>query len=208
MSRADVVLAEDTRETRKLLQHFGIQARLVSFHDHNERMRSAQVLEWLGAGRSVALVSDAGSPLIADPGFHLVRTVIAAGFPVVSLPGPCAAVAALLVAGLPPTPFLFLGFLPRKPGARRRLLSSVVRIPWTIVCYETPHRLLETLAIMAETLGPARPAAVARELTKAHEEVVRGTLQELWERFSNVPPRGEFVLVVSGWSEEGKGAEE
>lgn len=208
LAHADVVLAEDTRRTRKLLAHFGLTARPVSLHDHNERARTGEVLRWLESGKSVALVSDAGSPLIADPGFHLVRSVLAAGFRVVPLPGPSAAISGLMVSGLPPTPFLFLGFLPRKPGAKRRLLEFVARLPWTIVCYETPHRLQETLAVAVECLGGGRPAALARELTKAHEEVVRGSLEELRDRFSQVPPRGEFVLVIGGWEDGGVEVEE
>ncbi len=198
MRQADVVLAEDTRRSLGLLRHYGVEARLVSFHDHNERSRTPQVLDWLSRGMNVALVSDAGSPGLADPGYYLVRAVIAAGLPVTVLPGPSALVAALTVSGLPAHAFIFQGFVPRKDKARRDLLASLREEERTAVFYETPHRLVATLETLLDTLGPGRPVAVARELTKVFEEIVRGTAAEVLERFRERPPRGEMVLLIGG----------
>lgn len=199
---ADVVLAEDTRRTGTLLKEHGIRAPLMSFHDHNEAERVPQVIGLLEQGRRVVLVSDAGSPLLADPGFRLVREVVARGLPVTALPGASALLPALALSALPPHPFLFLGFLPRKAGQRRRLLAEAAALPWTVVCYEAPHRLLEALDDLAEVAGRDRPVAVARELTKRFEEVVRGTVSEVADRFRTQPPRGELVLVFGGAGHE------
>jgi 16S rRNA (cytidine1402-2'-O)-methyltransferase len=200
LREADLVLAEDTRRTRKLLERCAIPVRPLSLHAHNEAARVAEVLEVLSAGGSVALVSDAGTPLISDPGERLVAAAIAAGHRVTPVPGASAVLAALSVAGLPTAPFTFLGFLPRKGGPRRALLASYRGRPETLVLFESPRRVASALRDLAETLGD-RPACVARELTKLHEEVVRGTLGELAERFG-AEVRGEVTIVVGGAAAE------
>jgi 16S rRNA (cytidine1402-2'-O)-methyltransferase len=188
---ADVVACEDTRHTRRLLDRYGVQASLVSYHEHNERERSAQLVQRMRDGQVVALVSDAGMPLVSDPGFVLVQASVAAGLPVEVLPGPSAALAALVASALPAERWRFVGFLPRKKGE----LEALLRTPETLVAFESPKRLGASLAVLA-ALDPERPAAVCRELTKIHEEVVRGTATELAERYSGDPPKGEVVLVV------------
>jgi 16S rRNA (cytidine1402-2'-O)-methyltransferase len=198
LREADLVLAEDTRRTRKLLDRCAIPARPLSLHAHNEAARVAKALDVLSEGGSVALVSDAGTPLISDPGERLVAAAIAADHRVVPVPGASAVLAALSVAGLPLTPFAFLGFLPRKAGARRALLESYRGRPETLVFFESPQRISSALRDLAETLGD-RPACVARELTKLHEEVVRGSLGELAEGFDG-GVRGEVTIVVGGAS--------
>jgi len=200
LREADLVLAEDTRRTRKLLDRCAIPARPLSLHAHNEAARIAKALDVLSEGGSVALVSDAGTPLISDPGERLVAAAIAADHRVVPVPGASAVLAALSVAGLPLTPFAFLGFLPRKAGARRVLLESYRGRPETLVFFESPQRISSALRDLAETLGD-RPACVARELTKLHEEVVRGSLGELAEGFDG-GVRGEVTIVVGGASAE------
>jgi 16S rRNA (cytidine1402-2'-O)-methyltransferase len=192
-----VIAAEDTRQTRKLLSHFDIHTPLVSYHEHNQRTAGPALIERLQAGEDVALVTDAGMPAISDPGEDLVRQAIAAGIPVVPVPGPTAFVTALVVSGLPTDRFCFEGFLPAKGKERRAALERLRTEPRTWILYEAPHRLLDTLADLAEHLGD-RPMAAARELTKLHEEVLRGTPAELLAHFQAHPPRGEFVLVVSG----------
>jgi 16S rRNA (cytidine1402-2'-O)-methyltransferase len=196
LREADLVLAEDTRHARRLLDRHGIDARLVSLHAHNEAARLAQVLEALAAGRVVALVSDAGTPLVSDPGERLVRSALAAGHEVRAVPGPSAVLAALAVSGLPAGRFRFLGFVPRRAGERNALLDAVAPSPDTLIWFESPRRLGATLAALAARLGPRR-ACVARELTKLHEEAVRGSLAELAERFA-AGARGEVTLVVEG----------
>jgi len=196
LREAELLLAEDTRHTRILLGRHGIAARPRSLHAHNEAQRSAEVLEALASGRSVALVSDAGTPLVSDPGERLVQAALAAGHAVVPVPGPSAVLSALVVSGLPSAPFTFLGFLPRKRGERQRLLEAFRESPATLVLFESPRRLAATLDALVEALGD-RPACVARELTKLHEEVVRGNLGELRARFDTAP-RGEVTLVVAG----------
>src|SRR6185436_4262538 len=171
LAEADVVLCEDTRRTRVLLDRHGITARLVSYHEHNERARAAELVERMRAGEVVALVSDAGMPLVSDPGYLLVRACVAAGLPVEVLPGPSAAITALVASGLPADEWHFHGFLPRKKGELREVLSGG---GGTLVAFESPRRLPATLALLAE-LDPGREAAVCRELTKAHEEIVRGS---------------------------------
>jgi 16S rRNA (cytidine1402-2'-O)-methyltransferase len=188
---ADLVACEDTRRTRVLLERYGVKARLVSYHEHNERARAAELVEKMRAGAVVALVSDAGMPLVSDPGFVLVQACVAAGLAVEVLPGPSAALAALVAAALPADSWRFAGFLPRKRGDLRELL----RAPETLVAFESPRRVAASLAVLAE-LDPDRRAAVCRELTKRHEEVVRGTAAELAERYENAPPKGEVVLVI------------
>jgi 16S rRNA (cytidine1402-2'-O)-methyltransferase len=193
LREADVVACEDTRRTRVLLDRYGVKARLVSYHEHNERARAAELTEKMRSGDVVALVSDAGMPLVSDPGFLLVRACVAAGLPVEVLPGPSAAITALVASGLPADEWHFHGFLPRKKGELREVLSSG---DGTLVAFESPRRLPATLALLAE-LDPDREAAVCRELTKAHEEVVRGTAAELAARYAEGPPKGEIVLVIA-----------
>jgi 16S rRNA (cytidine1402-2'-O)-methyltransferase len=196
LGEADLVLAEDTRRTRRLLDRHGVKARPVSLHAHNEAARVEKALAVLAAGGSVALVSDAGTPLISDPGERLVTAVVAAGHTVTSVPGASAVVSALVVAGLSAAPFTFLGFLPRRAGARDALLDGLCERPETLVLFESPRRVAATLRRCAEILGP-RPACVARELTKLHEEVVRGSLPDLAQRFA-AGARGEVTIVVGG----------
>jgi 16S rRNA (cytidine1402-2'-O)-methyltransferase len=199
LREAAVVAAEDTRHTRKLLTHHGIAARLVSLHEHNETARIPELLDRLKAGESIALVSDAGTPGLSDPGTSLVAAAAATHIQVVPIPGPSALLAALAASGLATAPMTFLGFLPATPGERRRALEAARAVRHTLVLYEAPHRLRRTLAAMCEVWGDRR-AAVARELTKVHEEVFRGGLREALEHFSHTPPRGEFTLVVEGAS--------
>src|SRR5690606_9373906 len=197
LREAALVLAEDTRRTRILLERHAIAARPLSLHAHNEAARTAEVLAALAAGRDVALVSDAGTPLVSDPGERLVVAAIAAGHPVVPVPGPSAVLAALAGSGLPAVPFAFLGFPPRRPGERAEAFAAWRGRPETLVLFESPHRLAATLRALADALGP-RPACVARELTKLHEEWVRGPLPELAERFASGGVRGEVTIVVGG----------
>jgi 16S rRNA (cytidine1402-2'-O)-methyltransferase len=199
---ADVVACEDTRRTRVLLDRYGVSATLVSYHEHNERERSAELVRRMTAGESVALVSDAGMPLVSDPGYVLVQACVAAGLAVEVLPGPSAALAALVASGLPAETWRFVGFLPRKRGE----LAEVFEATETVVAFESPRRLAASLRALTE-MDPSRPAAVCRELTKVHEEVVRGTAAELAERFAGAEVRGEIVLVVAG-AEPGAGDED
>jgi 16S rRNA (cytidine1402-2'-O)-methyltransferase len=192
LREADVVACEDTRRTRVLLDRYGVKAHLVSYHEHNERARAASLVSRMQAGETVALVSDAGMPLVSDPGYVLVRACVAAGLPVEVLPGPSAALTALVASGLPADSWHFAGFLPRKKGELRRALSEG---EGTLVAFESPRRVPSTLALLA-SLDPERPVAVCRELTKAHEEIVRGTAAELAGRYASAPPKGEVVLVV------------
>jgi 16S rRNA (cytidine1402-2'-O)-methyltransferase len=192
LREADVVACEDTRRTRVLLDRYGVSARLVSYHEHNEERRSSELVERMRAGDRVALVSDSGMPLVSDPGFVLVRACIAAGLPVEVLPGPSAAIAALVASGLPADRWRFVGFLPRKKGELRRLLAEP---GGTLVAFESPRRVPATLAVLAE-LDPGRQVALCRELTKVHEEVVRGPAAELAERYRGAPPKGEVALVL------------
>jgi 16S rRNA (cytidine1402-2'-O)-methyltransferase len=194
LREANVVACEDTRRTRVLLDRYGVKARLVSYHEHNERARAGALVDRMRAGETVALVSDAGMPLVSDPGYVLVRACVAAGLPVEVLPGPSAAITALVASGLPADEWHFHGFLPRKKGELRRVLSEP---GGTLVAFESPRRVPGTLALLA-SIDRDRPVAVCRELTKAHEEVVRGSASELAERYSESPPRGEVVLVLGG----------
>ena len=197
------IAAEDTRRTRQLLSHYGISKRPISYHEHNKRQREALLLEKLAEG-DVALVSDAGTPLINDPGAELVRAALAAGHRVVPIPGASAPIAALIASGLPADAFLYLGYLPRKSKERRAVLQSVAELPYTLIFLETPHRLTAALADLATVLGAERPIAVARELTKQHEEILRGTIGEMVAHFAENEPRGEFTLVVGGAPAESK----
>ena len=194
LSNADLILAEDTRVTGKLLKHIGAPTRMLSYNDHSDERRRQEVLARLGTD-AVALVSDAGTPLISDPGFKLVRAAREAGHRLHTIPGPCAAVAALTLAGLPTDRFLFAGFLPTRQGARREAIAELADTRATLVFYESGPRLGETLTDLRDRLGD-RSAAVARELTKLHEECVTGSLVDLAARYSGDTPKGEIVLVV------------
>jgi 16S rRNA (cytidine1402-2'-O)-methyltransferase len=193
LREADVVACEDTRHTRVLLERYGVSASLVSYHEHNERSRAAELVSRMQDGAVVALVSDAGMPLVSDPGYALVQGCIAAGLSVEVLPGPSAALTALVASGLPSDAWRFAGFLPRKRGG----LEEVFRSPETLVAFESPRRVGASLAVLAK-LDAERPVAVCRELTKLHEEIVRGTAAELAARYAEEDPRGEIVLVIGG----------
>jgi 16S rRNA (cytidine1402-2'-O)-methyltransferase len=193
LREADLVACEDTRRTRTLLDRYGVKAKLLSYHEHNEDKRSAELVSRMNDGATVALVSDAGMPLVSDPGYVLVRACVAAGLEVEVLPGPSAALAALVASALPSDRWRFAGFLPRKKGELRRALAEP---GGTLVAFEAPGRVPGTLAVLAD-LDPTREVAVCRELTKVHEEVVRGSAAELAERYAGSPPKGEVVLVVA-----------
>ena len=197
LAAADLVLCEDTRHSATLLEHYGIRTPRRSLHEHNERARIGEIVAEIEAGRAVAQISDAGTPLLSDPGFPLVRAVREAGLPVYALPGPSALLAALASAGLPTDAFTFIGFLPPKAGARANASAEAATRPETLVFYELPRRLGDVLAAMAEAFGE-RPAAVALELTKRFERVERGTLAELAARFSEAATKGEAVILVGG----------
>src|SRR5258707_6798643 len=206
LQSCSLIAAEDTRHTGVLLKAFGIQTPQLSLHDHNEHYRAGDIIERLGQGASVALVSDAGTPAISDPGFELVRAAAAAGFEIIAVPGPCAAIAALSVGGLPTDRFCFEGFLPARAAARRKQLQTLAREPRTLVMYESPHRLKETLEDCASAFGADRSAVIARELSKLHERAYRGSLRELIELAgadANVA-RGEIVLLVAGAAAAGE----
>ena len=200
LKEVDVVLAEDTRTSGILLKHFDIHRPLLSHHKFNEHGTSQQVVERLLAGQNVALISDAGTPGISDPGFFLVREAVRAGIEVQTLPGATAFVPALVSSGLPCDRFLFEGFLPQKKGRKSRI-EALRDEPRTIVFYESPYRVLKTLQQLAECFGADRQAAACREISKVHEECVRGTLDELIAHFTETEPRGEFVLIVAGKDE-------
>ncbi len=197
LKEADVVLAEDTRTSGILLKHFGISKPLLSHHKFNEHGTSAAIVERLLAGQTVALVSDAGTPGISDPGFFLVREAVRAGIEVQTLPGATAFVPALVSSGLPCDRFVFEGFLPQKKGRQSRI-EALKDEERTIVFYESPYRVLKLLQQLAAVFGPDRQASACREISKIHEESVRGTLQELIAHFTETEPRGEFVVVVAG----------
>jgi 16S rRNA (cytidine1402-2'-O)-methyltransferase len=211
LAAADAVFAEDTRVSRKLLAHYGITTPLVAYHEHNAAEMRPKILARLQEGQALALISDAGTPLVSDPGYKLVEAVLAEGFTVVPVPGPSAVLAALVAAGLPTDRFFFEGFLPPKSTARRERLSELSSIPATLVFFESPHRLLGMLHDAHEILGD-RSAAVARELTKLYETVRRGTLSALFSEFESAPrPKGEIVVLigaaVDSVSDEQKGAD-
>lgn len=202
------ICAEDTRHTRQLLSHYGIERSLVALHEHNEAELAARIVARLQAGESLALVSDAGTPLVSDPGFRLVRAAREAGIRVSPVPGPCAFVAALSVAGLPSDRFVFEGFLPAKPAARRERLQALAGEPRTLVFYESSHRIEESLADLVQVFGAERRAVLARELTKRFETVLDGPLAALAQRVADDADqrRGEFVLVVEGAGEDADAA--
>lgn len=202
LQEVDLIAAEDTRHSRRLLDHFQIKNRLVSLHDHNENSRAEQIIGLLAKGQSVALISDAGTPLISDPGYSLVAKVRDAGFSVLPIPGVSALIAALSVAGLPTDRFFFAGFLPAKAQARTKSLENLVQQQGTLIFYESPHRLLASLQAMIDVLGGKRQACVAREITKHFETYLTASLSELLEKVTNDPnqQKGEFVLLVEGFS--------
>jgi 16S rRNA (cytidine1402-2'-O)-methyltransferase len=197
LAEADLVAAEDTRRTRRLLDHFGIRSQVTSLFEHNERARVPGLVRRLSEGASVAVVTDAGSPGVADPGYPLVRAALEAGITVVSVPGPSAVIAALQVSGLPTDAFTFVGFLPVKAGARRRRLEALSERRETVVAFESPHRIEACLEDLDAVWG-GRPIALARELTKTFEEVLRGTAREVREALTSEKKRGEMVLVLGG----------
>jgi len=200
LAAVSVVAAEDTRHSSQMLRGLGLERPLLSLHEHNERARAAELVARLRAGESVALVSDAGTPLISDPGYQLLRAALAAGITVSPIPGPCAAIAALSAAGLPSERFCFEGFLPARAGARRKRLSELAGEPRTLVIYEAPHRIAASLADIAAACGGTRRACIARELTKKFESFYRGSLDELAARAKNDEDlrRGEAVIIVEG----------
>jgi 16S rRNA (cytidine1402-2'-O)-methyltransferase len=202
LREVDRIAAEDTRRTAKLLARHGIEKPLTSYHDAAERVKAPQLIAELRAGRSLALVSDAGTPLISDPGYRLVRGALDAGITVVPIPGPSAATALLSVCGFATDRFVFEGFLPQREGRRRRRLEALRAEPRTIVVYESPHHVERTLGEMGAILGD-RAVVVGRELTKLFEEIVRGTISSVRATLASRPPRGEYTLVVAGAEEEG-----
>ena len=192
----DVIACEDTRHTHKLLQHYGITTKTVSYHEHNEQQRATELIDLLRQGSDIAVVSDAGTPSISDPGFRLVRAAIESDVAVVPVPGPSALISALIAAGLPTDEFFFAGFLPSRSNARRARLNELQSVPGTLIFYEAPHRLAATLKDAHEILGE-REAVVARELTKLHEEIRRGRLSELATHYADEEnPRGEIVVLI------------
>ncbi|MBR4534144.1 MAG: 16S rRNA (cytidine(1402)-2'-O)-methyltransferase [Bacteroidaceae bacterium] len=197
LREADLILAEDTRTSGLLLKHFDIKRPMQSYHKFNEHQQVQRIVERLLAGEQVAVVSDAGTPGISDPGFLVVREAVRAGVDVTCLPGATAFVPALVASGLPCDKFCFEGFLPQKKGRQTRL-AQLSEEPRTMVFYESPHRVVKALQQFVEVFGPERPAAVCRELSKIHEECVRGTLTELLAHFTENEPRGEFVIIVGG----------
>ncbi len=196
LREVDLIACEDTRHTQKLLNHFGITTRTISYHEHNERERADELGRLLAEGKNIALVSDAGTPLISDPGFRIVNAAAERGINVVPVPGATAFVAALAASGLPTDQFFFAGFLPARTAARRARLEELRASPATLVFYEAPHRIAPALKDAAAVLGN-RQAVVARELTKLHEEIVRGTLRELSEQVASKGIKGEIVLLIS-----------
>ncbi len=201
LTEADLIAAEDTRHSRVLLAHYGITTPMQALHEHNEAQVVGRMLERIAAGEAIALISDAGTPLISDPGYRLVRAAREAGLPVFALPGPSAVTTALSVAGLPPDRFAFEGFLPSKAAARRKRLEMLSHEDRTLVFFESSHRIEAAIADMAEVFGPGRLAAVCRELTKKFETVIRAPLAEISERIAadKNQTKGEFVVVVEGY---------
>lgn len=198
LEQADFIAAEDTRVSIKLLNHLGIKKSLVSYFEHNKAYKGNVILDRILAGETCALVSDAGSPAISDPGEDLVRQCAEAGITVCAIPGPCAVITALSISGLPTGRFCFEGFLSMSKKSRREHLESLINEKRTMIFYEAPHKLLNTLEDMAEVFGEDRPVSLCRELTKLHEEVVRTTLGSAIEKYKETAPKGEFVVVVGG----------
>ncbi|MCU1242799.1 MAG: Ribosomal small subunit methyltransferase [Candidatus Acidoferrum typicum] len=206
LKEVDVIACEDTRHTQKLLNHYNIEKKLVSYHEHNEMTRSPELLIQLEQGAKVALVSDAGMPLVSDPGYRLVTLCVRHKIPVVPIPGPSAMLAALSAAGLPNEEFLFVGFLPARSGERRRMLERLRIEERTIIFYEAPHRVAESIADLLDILGD-RPACLAREVTKLYEEFLRGKLSQLAESLAERPARGEITLLVGPPEQSGVGGQ-
>lgn len=206
LSTVDVIAAEDTRHSKHLLNHFGIQTHLISLHEHNEQQRIEQLISRLQQGQSIALISDAGTPLISDPGYHLIAALREKQFRIVPIPGPCAAIAALSAAGLPAGQFVFLGFLSAKHQQRLQQLQDCVDETRTLVCYEAPHRIIDLLKDLDEVFGHDRYVVIARELTKQFETIYGEKLGELltWIQEDPNRQRGEFVVVIQGQSEKKK----
>ena len=202
LESADFIAAEDTRVTLKLLNHLELKKPLVSYYEHNKSFKGEKILDRILGGETCALVSDAGSPAISDPGEDLVKQCAAAGIPVCAIPGPCAAITALSISGQSTGRFCFEGFLSTAKKSRREHLESLIGEHRTMIFYEAPHKLLTTLQDMAAVFGQTRPISLCRELTKLHEEVVRTTLGEAVEKYTETPPKGEFVLIVAGAPEE------
>jgi len=196
LGEVDLIAAEDTRHSLKLLNHFNISKPLTSYFDHNQQFKGERILNALRQGRSVALISDAGTPCISDPGYNLVRDAVAEGIPVVPIPGACAAIAALSGSGLPSDSFTFAGFPPARQGKRRAFLADMARLPGTLVLYEAPHRLEETLLDIREVLGE-RQVVVARELSKIYEEFIRGSVPEVMAAVAQGKARGEIVILIA-----------
>lgn len=199
LQKVNLVLAEDTRKTGLLLKHFGINTQMQSLHEHNEIVRIPEVINWLKSGRDVALVSDAGTPTISDPGYKLVREAIEQNIKIISIPGPSAVITALTVSGLPTEHFIYIGYLPKTAGKANKILSSlktsVEKLPATIIFFESPHRLVKTLQKLSQ-IFPDSKIAVTRELTKIHEEVTRGNTGEVFKKLEKVKPKGEYTLVL------------
>jgi len=202
LEQADVIACEDTRQTQKLLNHFGIHKRTISYHEHNEVGRTRELLADLKQGARIALVSDAGMPGISDPGSVVIREAVQQGIAVVPVPGPSALIAALVASGLETASFRFFGFLPVKSGQRRSFLEQLKTAPETLVFYEAPHRIVETLQDLVATIGPARRVVIARELSKVHEEFLRGPVQEVLEQLQQRDVKGEITLIVEGYTGE------
>ena len=207
LKKADVIAAEDTRHTRILLDHLGIAGHPISYHEHNKETAGPKLIEMLLEGKSVAQVSDAGMPVISDPGADLVRLALEAHVPIVPLPGPNAALTALVASGLDARQFAFIGFLPKITAKQKKLLTDMSRVPVTLIFYEAPHRLKDTMDTLLKYLGN-RKAVTARELTKKFETFRRGTLQELRAELDENDPRGEYVILVEGWNEDMETEEE
>lgn len=203
LREADFIAAEDTRHSRKLMSHFDIHTPLVSYHEHNKAERGPQLIDRLLAGESMALISDAGLPGISDPGADLTRLAVEAGIQVVPVPGANAALSALVASGLDTDIFTFVGFLPKQNKKRRQVLAALTSLPASIIFYEAPHRLRETLTLLKDHFGD-RKAVTGRELTKKFEEFTRGTLQTLIDHFTDNEPRGEFTIVIAGYDENHK----
>lgn len=210
LSQVDLIAAEDTRHSGKLLRHFGIHTEMFALHEHNERDQAPKLLDWLRAGKSIALISDAGTPLISDPGYPLVHAAHEAGIPVVAIPGASALVAALSVSGLPSDRFVFEGFLPARGPARRAALERLQAEARTLIFYESPHRIVESLRDLVEVFGREREATIARELTKQFETVRAGRLAELiaWIERHDEQQLGEFVVLVHGVARTSEGTED
>jgi 16S rRNA (cytidine1402-2'-O)-methyltransferase len=199
LRQVNMIAAEDTRHTKKLLIHYGIHTPMLSFHEHNKETQKERILKILSLG-DVALVSDAGTPGLSDPGYELIQAVLNENHAICPIPGPSAPIVALVASGLPTNAFLFLGYLPRRSTERKKLLESLVHESRTMVFFEVPHRLIKTLEEIKGIFGGERQLAVCRELTKLHEEILRGTVEEMWGHFEDVEPRGEFTLVIAGAS--------